>query len=175
MTGVWPIRDFTVQLDTTGLVASDIAAIDGPLNRVFAAWSGVCGVSFRPPADPAWSPTNLVIRFVTDLRSDPTVANADAQAGAWLNGYELGLTDEPLNVGPDSTLVMRLNTSPVGGYTDEKLYQVILHELGHFLGLDHCDTDEPSCMSATLDERVTAPQPWEIVQVQTAYGPPRSE
>ena len=117
--------------------------------------------------------SNLVVVFLTDLRSDPTVENADAQAQLWLDGTELGLTDEPISVGPDSTLFSRINPNPQGGYSDDRLYIVFLHEIGHFLGLDHCLTGEPSCMEPRLDRRVTTPQSWEIAQVQAKYGPPQ--
>jgi hypothetical protein len=169
--GKWPpgtVITWEIDALTVGLL--DLPYIYGPIARGIESWSDVCDIEFAP-AQPGAIPC-LVVRFIGDLITDLTADSDPTNRAAWVAGTELGLTDEPVQALPATTLIMRLNPNPSGGWTPLKLEQVARHEAGHALGLDHAPDGVVSCMSAYLNESVLIQQPWEIARAQALYGPP---
>lgn len=170
--GRWPQgMPLFARLDTSNLAPDEVPVILTAVQGGIESWNAVCGVTLRL-IRPDGPPAQLVVRFVADLAEDTSVPLDATQRQAWLNGTELGLTDEPAAGDPSAVLVMRLNPTPVGGWNALKLQDVAMHEAGHFLGFDHAPPGTPSCMSAYLNERITAQTPYDIATAQAVYGPP---
>lgn len=85
------------------------------------------------------------------------------------SGEELGLTEEPCGVPANAQLTSKYNT--VAAWSPERLKLTVLHELGHFLGLQHAPEGTPSIMSAILDESLSGLTPYDVSTVQALYGP----
>jgi hypothetical protein len=66
-----------------------------------------------------------------------------------------------------------LNSAVPFGSTEDDLFPVLLHEVGHVLGLDH-SPDPESVMSSHLKNRVGL-APSDIAAVQALYGPRRDD
>lgn len=171
--GRWPQGyNLLLGISSVGILESDVASVAGPAARAAETWTQVCGASITSGGalGQHW---DVAIVFVADLADDPTVSPDPSQRQAWLDGLELGLTDEPVSATPHFTqLRLRLNPNPQGGWTTEKLYQVILHELGHGLGFDHAADGIDSCMSALLNQQITAPTPYDVAIARAIYGAP---
>ncbi|HXS24435.1 MAG TPA: matrixin family metalloprotease [Gemmatimonadales bacterium] len=84
------------------------------------------------------------------------------------SGVELGLTQEPCGVDPRAQLWSKYNT--VAAWSPARLKLTVLHELGHFLGLQHAPDGTKSIMSAILDESLTGLTPYDIATIQALYG-----
>lgn len=55
-------------------------------------------------------------------------------------------------------------------WTEDFLLRVMLHEIGHALGLPHAPQGSGACMEPFLT-KLTAPQAWDIQQMVARYGP----
>lgn len=112
-----------------------------------AAWSSVCRIDLRFQDDPN---ANIL-------------ANVDAMDGP---GGVLGESYLPCgNVNPRTQLTQRYDTGE--NWTLSFLYRVILHEVGHALGLPHAPQGS-AVMSPYLTDFAT-PQGWDIQQMQQRY------
>lgn len=135
------------------LPAANITAeqIDRIFIEVAALWSSVCGIDLRFQADPN---ANILARV-------------EAMDGP--NGV-LGESYLPCgNVNPRTQLTQRYDTGE--RWTINFLKRVILHEVGHALGLDHAPQGS-AVMSPYLTD-FAVPQPWDVEQMVARYGPPK--
>ncbi len=154
MAGSWPPGvTVTWTFGVSNILAQDLSAAVPPLEAGIMTWPAVCGVEVERVDDNR--PVCVLVCFLSDLAEDPTVPPDQSARANWLSGTEAGLTDEPID-GATLPLKLRLNENVIGGWTYEKLLQVVMHEFGHALGFDHSPKRTPSCMEATLDQRVAS-------------------
>lgn len=133
------------------------AARIGPdqISRVFAqvaaSWTACCGIDLKFQPDP-----NANILAV--------VAPLDGPNGVLGDSYlPCG------NVSARTQLGQRYDSGEI--WTIDFLTGVVLHEVGHALGLPHA----PRGSGAVMEPFLTAhrvPQPWDVEQMQARYGPP---
>jgi hypothetical protein len=127
--------------------------IDDIFVRVGALWSSTCGI-------------DLVY-----IGAGQT-ANIFAESGRIdnRNGI-LGQSYLPFPGIPRSYVIGQLYDT-AEAWTVDFLFKVVLHEVGHAIGLDH-GPQGTAIMSPMLTS-LAAPQAWDINQTQARYGPPRT-
>lgn len=127
--------------------------IDDIFVRVGALWSSVCGID---------------LRFIGAGQT----ANIFAESGR-IDGKNnvLGQSYLPFPGIPKSQTIGQLYDT-AEAWTIHFLFQVVLHEVGHAIGLDH-GPQGTAIMSPMLTP-LDAPQAWDINQTQARYGPPRT-
>lgn len=81
----------------------------------------------------------------------------------------LGDTYLPCGASATSQVTMLLDWSEP--WTADYLAQVVLHELGHALGLGHAPDGTIAVMAPIYDPALTTLQPWDLGQVVERYGP----
>lgn len=113
-----------------------------------AAWSAVCG---------------LRLKFIDDMNSANIYANPGS-TGAGVLAYSY----LPNNSGPDDQMQQVYNKS--SSWSERLLLQVMIHEKGHAIGLDHGPSG--SLMQPTASGDITSPQAWDIQQAVSRYGQP---
>lgn len=64
---------------------------------------------------------------------------------------------------------IELDAGALQGASDEQLSTLVLHEIGHILGLEHTSAD--SVMAIPLYNSATAPTDWDIANLESFYGP----
>lgn len=64
---------------------------------------------------------------------------------------------------------IELDVGALQGASDEQLSTLVLHEIGHILGLEHTSAD--SVMAIPLYNSATAPTDWDIANLESFYGP----
>lgn len=149
---------------------SDNAKFLDLLNTAIAQWERVSGVDFAVVG----VNSNLVDdRDLAPEKRDFTVrvswsalASAQGQAGATFGYFDP-------NVGFYSYIDGSVELSNVAGKitSDEQMVRVLVHELGHLLGLGHSD-NPVSIMYANPYNALYFPREDDIRAMQTLYGPP---
>lgn len=86
-------------------------------------------------------------------------------------GPEFGPYDYDLGYWPYFDGDIELNNEPGTFYSDESLVRVLVHEMGHLIGLGHSD-NPMSVMYANPYNYLRYPRPDDIRAVQVLYGPP---
>lgn len=120
--------------------------------EVVAAWTSVCGIDLRFQDDPN---ANILAR----------VEPMDGPNGI------LGESYLPCgNVNPRTQLGQRYDAGE--RWTRSFLFRVVLHEVGHALGLDHAP--QGSAVMSPYLTNFDRPQQWDVDQIQARYGPPRA-
>ncbi len=132
---------------------------------------------FRAAAAEAFSCWQAVagLRFVEAQPGEQ--ADITLTAGP-IDGAGGTLAWSQLPVGNDAPLTQKYDTSekfvlaaaPLRGQID--LVAVIVHEVGHALGLDHARADSPDIMAPTYKPGLRKPQPGDVARMQRLYGPP---
>lgn len=129
------------------------AQIDDIFVRVGALWSSVCG---------------LDLKYIGAGQT----ANIFAESGRIDNrNGVLGQSYLPYpGIANSATLGQLYDTAEA--WTVDFLFKVVLHEVGHAIGLDH-GPQGTAIMSPYLTP-LDAPQAWDIQETQARYGPPRA-
>lgn len=132
-----------------GLAAADVAAA---IYAAAAAWSRVCGVAFAPAARPE------------DARVLVYFGPID---GPW---NILGETELPADGVATAHHRMELDGSEQ--WTPAFVAGVILHEMGHAIGIGHAPAPIDAVMAPVYDPAHTAPLAWDVARAVERYGPP---
>lgn len=145
----WSFKDVTCSHRLSGLnpLASDVE--QRLFEQACRAWNEVCG---------------LRLKVVADHNS----SNIYSDVGATGNGV-LAYSYLPCGSTNQSTRMKQVY-SKTTNWSERLLLQVLIHEIGHAIGLDHGPSG--SMMQPTANGTITKPQAWDIQQVQMRYGPP---
>lgn len=123
--------------------------------QVAKAWSTACQ---------SW---NLVCGIQMQVSDKSTNANIHAKAGR-TQGNVLAWSYLPCNASMQTKLDQLYGSQVNWSYN--LLLNVMIHEIGHALGLDHGPTG--SIMQPTAPGNILKPQAWDIQQVKARYGEP---
>ena len=116
--------------------------------EAIASWNAVCGI-------------NLFLEEVNHPHISSTIGV--------LGSGTLAISYLPCGASPNDTMDQTYNRAVNWSY--KLLVQVIAHEVGHAIGLGHGPSG--SLLQPTASGTITKPQPWDIQQVVSRYGPPR--
>jgi hypothetical protein len=115
--------------------------------QALANWSQVCGIELV-----------LHTSFAdSNIHAEVSVLDAGTLAYSYL----------PCNAKPTTKLEQRYNRAVNWNYN--LLVQVITHEIGHAIGLDH--GPRGALMQPTANGDILTPQAWDITEVVKRYGP----
>jgi hypothetical protein len=117
--------------------------------------TAVCGVEINPTNDPA---------------AAQIVAAGGPVDGPW---NVLALTELPPPGAQLGTVLHQTFDIAEVNLTKEQRIGVMAHEACHFLGLGHAPAGVEALMAPGLGH-ICTPQPWDIAELQTRYGPPRT-
>jgi len=119
------------------------------VKQACAAWNAVCGI-------------NLVV--IDDMNS----ANIYSQVGSTGAGV---LAYSFLPCGANANSRMQQVYSQSTNWNKNILLQVLIHEIGHAIGLDHGPNG--ALMQPTANGAILKPQAWDIQQAVARYGNPK--
>lgn len=146
----WRTLDVTTSHRLSGLNPLSADREHAAWLESIAAWSAVCGIR---------------LTFIDDMNRANIYANPGSTGAGVLAWSYL-----PNDSGPEDQLQQQYNRSTNWSY--ELLLNVAIHELGHAIGLDH--GPRGSIMQPTAGGDITRPQSWDIEQVVSRYGHPRT-
>ncbi len=111
----------------------------------------------------------LEITSVTNQAAAHIRARSGPIDGAW---NVLALTElPPPSATTDTVLNQKFDIAEVS-LTKEQRIAMMCHEAGHFLGLGHAPPGTGALMEPILST-ISAPQAWDIAELQERYGPPQ--
>lgn len=123
--------------------------------RAWQGWAAVCGIE----------PTEVGLYAFANLLA---VSASGPLEGFDANNAILALTQLPCGVGQNATLWQRINEHEA--WDENFLYLVLLHELGHALGLPH-SADPADIMYAYYNPDATGLSAGDAAQGVLRYGP----
>lgn len=141
----WPMLKVTAAHRIEGLnpLASEVER--SVWLEALAAWNAVCG---------------LQLTYIEDMN-----ANIYANIGSTDPGV-LAYSYLPCGASQSTRLAQVYNRAT--NWSRNLLLNVVIHEIGHAIGLDH--GPRGSIMQPTANGSITAPQAWDIDQVVSRYG-----
>lgn len=144
----WRIKDVTTSNRLSGLSPLSAEREQAAWLEAIAAWNAVCGIQMT---------------FIDDMSK----ANIYANPGSTGPGV-LAYSYLPNNSGPEDQMQQVYNRSTNWSYA--LLLNVIIHEIGHAIGLDH--GPHGSIMQPTAAGDILLPMAWDIEQARIRYGSP---
>ncbi len=144
----WRMLDVTTSNRLSGLNPLSAEREQAAWLEAIAAWNAVCG---------------LRLTYIDDMNR----ANIYANPGSTGPGV-LAYSYLPNNSGPDDQMQQVYNRSTNWSYA--LLVNVMIHEIGHAIGLDH--GPRGSIMQPTAAGDILRPATWDIEQVVSRYGQP---
>lgn len=145
----WPMLDVTTSHMISGLNPLSAEQEHAAWLESIQAWNAVCG---------------LRMTFTENYNS----ANIYASPGSTGPGV-LAYSYLPCNASKEDRMQQVYNRSTNWSY--RLLVNVIIHEIGHAIGLDH--GPKGSIMQPTAGGDILRPQSWDIAQVVSRYGEPK--
>ena len=144
----WRMKDVTTAHRLSGLNPLSAEREQAAWLEAIAAWSAVCGIR---------------LSYIDDMARANIYANPGS-TGAGVLAYSY----LPNNSGPEDQMQQVYNRSTNWSYS--LLLNVIIHEVGHAIGLDH--GPRGSIMQPTAGGDITRPMTWDIEQARSRYGHP---
>lgn len=145
---------------------SDISGIVGTnVHDAFAAWANAANLTFTETTSTA-NP-DILIGAHTFFNTDGTPNGLGSVVGHAFTSFSANNPNPPLF---DTNIIsdIHLDTADLGSAS---LFNIIAHEIGHSLGLDHTDIAN-SLMNATVSPSFSGPQADDIAGIQALYGAP---
>ena len=162
----WSIADTTGPADSpfSGYMGSQY---EGLVRQAFQTWAAASGLTFEEVADSSQSDIRLGWGdFNTASTRVVGYTMWRAQSGRLLPNNIIRLEDPS-----EDPLVAGTGDTPIYSGTNANLYQVVLHEIGHALGLaDNDDPDSVMHSVATGVNNTLASD--DVAGIQTLYGSP---
>lgn len=145
----WPMLDVTCSDRISGLNPLSSEQEHAAYLEALQAWNTVCGIRLR----------------YTESFDQANIYSGVGSTGPGVLAYSY----LPCNASPTDRLQQVYNRSTNWSY--RLLVNVIIHEIGHAIGLDH--GPQGSIMQPTAAGDILRPQSWDIEQVQQRYGLPK--
>lgn len=122
-------------------------------------------VDFQKVCD-AW---NAVCDLNLHIVDSPSGANIVSEANSIDGPFGiLGQSYLPCGAQPNTQLSQVFDIGEQ--WDDRMLFQVVLHEVGHALGLEHAPQGSGAIMEPFLNRSITAPQEWDVERMVARYG-----
>lgn len=144
----WPMLDVTAAHRLSGLNPLNAEQEHAAWVEMIAAWNAVCGIRLK-------------------LSEDMAKANISATVGSTGAGV-LAYSFLPCGASPTDQMKQVYNRSTNWSY--KLLLNVMIHEVGHAIGLDH--GPRGCIMQPTAAGDILRPQAWDIEQAVKRYGLP---
>ncbi|MGE3475554.1 MAG: pre-peptidase C-terminal domain-containing protein [Rhodospirillaceae bacterium] len=152
----------------TSAVAAISAVFLPSIRQAFARWDEVGNFTFVETASPATANITLVFDEL-QAQSSGTIGLANT----WYSGSVIRNSYISFDLGRRYRLidgtVQIVGSNPASGTVD--FYTLVLHEVGHALGLDH-ENDMPTVMNSSQNSSVTDLTSDEISAIRALYGSP---
>ena len=144
------------------------------LKEALGQWERVSGIRFELTGSDRNAPDDVSQRSSTQDGLVRIAWNDLGTAGSRGSARpDYGAYDSRLGYPPYDDGAVRLNSVAGQISSSAMLVGVLVHELGHLLGLGHSD-DPDSVMFANPYNQMLKPRPDDIRAVQTLYGPPET-
>ncbi len=133
--------------------------------RAMAQWESVSGIRFVQVADSPQSDLRIGYGTESYFATSPWVIHTGGRVPAGLGGYEL----------IDNEIIRIVTINPTYDFSDQEFHDVILHELGHAIGIDHSDV--PGVVMSgpphsPYHHLLSVLSPDDIAAAQAIWGPP---
>ena len=164
----WSFADFNYSVDASVPFTSAISAVyQQTVTRAFLTWESVADVTFQQLPDSANPSQAADIRLGfadVDNGSEIGLTAYQFEGSSFLPGVSVFLKDPAID-----PLIPNGNGTFTYQGTTTQLYQVVLHEIGHALGLNH-STDPNSIMYRTLGPLNQTFDASDVAGIDAIYG-----
>lgn len=145
----WPMLTVTLSHRLSALNPLSAEVEDSLVRRACAAWNNVCGINLQ----------------VSSAFGSSNINSEVGSTGAGVLAYSY------LPCGASQNTKLQQVYSRSTNWSQNLLLQVLIHEIGHAIGLDHGPSG--ALMQPTASGNILSPQSWDVSQVQARYGKPQ--